>query len=55
MADMMVMEEDPSVRAPRTAEEKKAIAAMTSPWIEKYRPDSLKDIIAHQDIMTTRE
>uniref|UniRef100_A0A7S1GSB5 AAA+ ATPase domain-containing protein n=1 Tax=Hemiselmis andersenii TaxID=464988 RepID=A0A7S1GSB5_HEMAN len=39
--------------APQTREENRAIAAMTSPWIEKYRPESLKDIIAHQDIMAT--
>ncbi len=28
---------------------------MTSPWIEKYRPDTLKDLIAHQDIVETGE
>jgi len=38
-----------------TRESNRAIAAMTSPWIEKYRPESLSDIIAHQDIMGTCE
>jgi hypothetical protein len=38
-----------------TRESNRAIAAMTSPWIEKYRPESLSDIIAHQDILGTCE
>ena len=37
----------------RTREEHNAVAAMTSPWIEKYRPETLKDLIAHQDIVET--
>jgi hypothetical protein len=41
--------------APRTREEVQAIAAMTSPWVEKYRPESLSDVIAHHDIVATRE
>lgn len=23
------------------------------PWVEKYRPDGLKDVIAHEDIIST--
>jgi hypothetical protein len=53
------MEEDdiarPSASAGRSREEHNAVAAMTSPWIEKYRPDTLKDLIAHQDIVETGE
>jgi hypothetical protein len=37
----------------RTREEHNAVAAMTSPWIEKYRPETLQDLIAHQDIVDT--
>jgi hypothetical protein len=50
------MEEDhPSSATGRSREEHNAIAAMTSPWIEKYRPDTLQDLIAHQDIVETGE
>jgi replication-associated recombination protein RarA len=45
----------PAAQPASSREEHRAIAMMTSPWIEKYRPDSLADIIAHQDIMTTRK
>ena len=23
------------------------------PWVEKYRPEGLKDVIAHEDIIST--
>jgi len=49
-AETMEVDGEP---AHKTREENRAISAMTSPWIEKYRPESLKDIIAHQDIMAT--
>ena len=39
----------------RTRQEHNAVAAMTSPWIEKYRPETLQDLIAHQDIVETGE
>lgn len=45
----------PSASAGRSREEHNAVAAMTSPWIEKYRPDTLQDLIAHQDIVETGE
>ena len=41
------------VHSRRTRDEYVSVAAMTSPWIEKYRPDSLNDLIAHQDIVET--
>jgi hypothetical protein len=25
----------------------------TLPWVEKYRPSSFEDLVAHQDIITT--
>jgi hypothetical protein len=53
------MDDENAVPAPapagRSREEHNAVAAMTSPWIEKYRPDTLKDLIAHQDIVETGE
>jgi len=30
-----------------------SIAQLTSPWVEKYRPESLGDVIAHHDIVAT--
>lgn len=42
-------------KGPRTREEVQAIAVMTSPWVEKYRPESLADVIAHHDIVATCE
>lgn len=42
-------------KGPRTREEVQAIAVMTSPWVEKYRPESLSDVIAHHDIVATCE
>ena len=29
-------------------------ATLSTPWVEKYRPESLCDVIAHTDIVTTR-
>mmetsp|Transcript_28735 Transcript_28735/g.71204 ORF Transcript_28735/g.71204 Transcript_28735/m.71204 type:complete len:350 (+) Transcript_28735:227-1276(+) len=51
--EMMEVENDGSVVQAVTREERMAISALTSPWIEKYRPETLADIIAHQDIMAT--
>jgi hypothetical protein len=53
--DEIMEDAAPAAQPASSREESRAIAMMTSPWIEKYRPDSLSDIIAHQDIMTTCE
>lgn len=55
MAEVVEMEVEGAVPETNTRESNRAISAMTSPWIEKYRPESLSDIIAHQDIMSTCE
>lgn len=30
-------------------------ARQTLPWVEKYRPSSLEDLVAHEDIVSIRE
>ena len=30
-----------------------ASADTSLPWVEKYRPEGLKDVIAHEDIIST--
>ena len=32
-----------------------AVAALSTPWVEKYRPETLGDVIAHTDIVSTCE
>ena len=53
VAGMEEIAADSKTCAGRSREEHNAVAAMTSPWIEKYRPETLKDLIAHQDIVDT--
>lgn len=44
--------ENASVAA--TAESRRAEAKKTLPWIEKYRPATLADLVSHEDIVKTR-
>lgn len=37
----------------RRAEKKQRIQ-QSLPWVEKYRPNKLEDLVAHEDIITTR-
>lgn len=31
------------------------VAGLSTPWVEKYRPETLGDVIAHTDIVSTCE
>lgn len=42
------MEVDPPTRESVKMEQNRAM-----PWVEKYRPNSLDELISHQDIITT--
>jgi replication factor C subunit 3/5 len=56
MADEMeVVEEHVSAVAKGDAGDAPAVAALATPWVEKYRPETLGDVIAHTDIVSTRE
>lgn len=37
-----------------TMESRRSEAKKTLPWIEKYRPATLSDLISHEDIVKTR-
>jgi hypothetical protein len=56
MADEMeVVEEHVSAVAKGDAGDAPAVAALATPWVEKYRPETLGDVIAHTDIVSTRK
>jgi len=56
MADEMeVVVEHVSAVAKGDAGDAPALAALATPWVEKYRPETLSDVIAHTDIVSTRE
>jgi hypothetical protein len=38
-----------------TQTEKIAAAKQSLPWVEKYRPSSLDELIAHEDIISIRK
>jgi len=61
--DEMDVEESPAIKAAREearleAEERKRakqqLIHQSLPWVEKYRPNKLQDLVAHEDIVTTR-
>ena len=57
MADDMEIVEEQHAPAPskEAVEDVPAVAALSTPWVEKYRPETLDDVIAHTDIVSTRE
>ena len=51
MSDVEVMEEEvPSIPGNAGID---PVVALECPWIEKYRPETLNDVVAHKDILTT--
>ena len=50
--DEMEMVEEQAPAAPSKGDVQ-AVAALSTPWVEKYRPESLGDVIAHADIVST--
>ena len=54
VADEMEVVEEHGAAASKGGETP-AVAALATPWVEKYRPETLGDVIAHTDIVSTRE
>ena len=57
MADEMEVVEEQLAAAPSKGilGDVPTVAALSTPWVEKYRPETLGDVIAHTDIVTTCE
>eukprot|EP00802_Teleaulax_amphioxeia_P001700 Tamp_01702.p3 GENE.Tamp_01702~~Tamp_01702.p3 ORF type:complete len:389 (+),score=96.54 Tamp_01702:3845-5011(+) len=52
VADEMEVVEEHGAAASKGGETP-AVAALATPWVEKYRPETLGDVIAHTDIVST--
>lgn len=52
--DKMLVDPSENVTIAATVESRRSEAKKTLPWIEKYRPATLADLISHEDIVKTR-
>jgi hypothetical protein len=54
MADVEMLTEQPAAAKGQVGD-LPAVAKLSTPWVEKYRPETLGDVIAHTDIVSTRK
>ena len=57
MADEMEVVEEHAAAGPSKGGDSfmAPVAGLSTPWVEKYRPETLGDVIAHTDIVSTCE
>lgn len=50
----MIVDEPESTAVDTASLSRKEASKKTLPWIEKYRPSTLHDLISHEEIVRTR-